>query len=342
VKLLTGDPTFGGEAAQLFVDRPVQMTSTGEVVFPYLQSTDLTALTPLASGSLYWHWWARPGGTVVSTAVAGTAVLAATTDRQLLAYAVEGGLRWTAALDDVALAPPLVIGSNRVAVATLAGTVSLYDLRDGRLIWRRQLDRAVRTPLASNGSVLAVVDDGPRLTVLDLASGLEHWHVDGGTQFGSTVAVGDHEVVLQAGHTGYGYDVTTGKQRWVRPSPVQLRAIAQHGDLIWVDTAQGLEAWAPETGRTVWAIPGAQGPTTAGSGCDGARPAADRAQSVGFVLRDDQVLAVGPDGAIRKAWTTTAPETAERRVHCSVGRVWVTGAALDGSWQLSVDSIGPT
>jgi hypothetical protein len=339
--LLSGDATFGGEQADLLVDRPILMTSSGDLVFPYGDGADLTAVTPLDSGDLYWHWWVRPGGTVVSTAVAGAAVLATTTDRQLVAYAAGGRLRWTASLDELALAPPLVIGDDRVALATLAGTVSLYDLTDGRRIWSRQLSRAVRTPLASNGSVLAVADDGPTLTVLDIASGRELWQADEGSQFGSSLAVGGREVVLQAGRTGYGYDLATGRQRWVRPSPIGLRAIARHGDLLWVDTDRGLEAWAPDTGLTVWAIPGGQGPTSAGAGCTRARSAAGATPSVGFVLRGEQLLAVAPDGAIQKSWTITAPGSAERLVHCSAGRVWVTASAIDGSSPLSVESVGP-
>lgn len=143
--LVNGDPTFGAQEATLTAGLTPAVTVDGVVVFPLVGGGDLTGMVPQRTGGLWWHWWARPGGDVVSVTSAGTLVIVTTTQRQLLVYTAAGRFRWGVPLDDVAVMPPVVLRDNRLAVGTVGGAVSVFDLSSGSRLWTAQLDHGVHT-----------------------------------------------------------------------------------------------------------------------------------------------------------------------------------------------------
>ena len=169
--LIDGDQTFGADRADLLPAQPPAVTSTGTLAFSLADGADLTALLPLASGSLWRHWWVRPGGQVATVAAVDALVIATTTDRRVTAYTAGGALAWSVPLDDVAVVPAVRVGRDAVAVATVGGQVSVLDAATGSVRWRRQLARGVHSPVVSDGSVLVAADAGPSVTAWDATTG---------------------------------------------------------------------------------------------------------------------------------------------------------------------------
>ena len=309
------------------------MTATGLLVFSLVDGADLTGLLPLSSGSLWWHWWVRPGGQVSTVAAAGPLVVVTTTDRRVAAYTAGGALAWTVPLDDVAVTPAVRVGADGVAVATVGGQVSMLDLRTGELRWRRQLARGVHNPLATDGSVLVAADAAPSVTAWDATTGARRWTVDAGSADGTTLVVHDDVVAVVSGAVS-GYDVRTGARRWTRDPGVGLDRVTGAGDQLWVGRDGALEAWSMADGTVRWTRPAAGPATVEGSGCvpDGSVR--------GLVRSGSRLAAVDAAGHDVGTW---ALDLAGDVVHvaCDGSGVVISSYAADGSVSLRIQRIGP-
>lgn len=330
--LIDGDQTFGADRADLLPAQPPALTSTGTLVFSLIDGADLTGLEPLRAGSLWWHWWVRPGGQVTTVAATGPLVVATTTDRRVSAYTAGGTLVWTVPLDDVAVVPAVRVGPDAVAVATVGGQVSVFDLRTGEVRWRRQLTRGVHNPIVSDGSVVVAADTGPSVTAWDATTGQQRWSIDAGSTYQTPLVV-HGDVVAVVGGAITGYDVRTGARRWTHDPGVGLGQVTGAGDQLWVGRNGALESWSMADGTRRWTRPGAESASAAGSGCtpDGSVR--------GLVLTGSQLAAVDASGRDVHAWPLDlAGDLVD--VACGGSGVVVSSYAGNGSTSLRVQTIG--
>lgn len=104
-------------------------------------------------------WVRRPGPTTLALLGAGDLVVAATSDRQLVAYDVDGLMRWQVPTADIAGLPPVQLDDDTLVMLTLDGFLTAHDLRTGAQRWRVAAP-AGEVPL----SIIEV--DGRPMTVL--------------------------------------------------------------------------------------------------------------------------------------------------------------------------------
>ena len=336
--LYTGDATFGGQDAALLPGLTPAVTTSGRVVFPVVGAADLTALQPLGPTALWWHWWARPGGQVTAMATVGPLVVVTTTTRELAVYTAGGRLQWRARLDDVAVAPPVAVGGRGLAVGTVGGEVSLFDLGTGELRWQHRLDHGVHSRLATDGKIVVAEDAGPTVTVWDVGSGRQLWSEDAGSAFGSTLLVSEHSVLVAGQGTVASYGRTDGRRLWLRDTGLGLGPATLAGGQLWLGVGTDLWAWSSADGSDLWRLPGAHPLSTQAAGCIAGRAA--RGLPLGLVQRGTGLAALGPDGSVLKEWTLPGTTRDVTTASCRAGRVWVTSYAADGSGDLVVATIG--
>lgn len=162
------------------------------------------------------HDWSRPGGVVLQLSSIGALAVASTTERQLVAYAPAGRAVWSHGLDEVAVAAPSPVGPDRLAVATLAGTVTLLDARDGRPIWTHDIGAAVTKPIAVGpAGELAVLDEENRLTLLG-PDGSRRWQQDL-TDRPTALGIGTDRILV-GGYSGL-TSIDPGSGRVLRSEP---------------------------------------------------------------------------------------------------------------------------
>lgn len=331
-ELFAGDPTFGGDTAAVFTAMPPVVAANGVVSFPQAEGRDLSGLVPFGPGRLWAHWWARPGGDVVTLASIGSLVLVTTTDRRLTAYQAGGDFRWSAPLDDVAVVAPVSVAGTSVAVATVSGEVALFDAATGRRLWRDQLDHGVHQALATDGSVLVAADAGPTLTAWDVDSGRQRWQSGVGSAFTTGLLVGRDEVVLASNGSLSAYDLADGDRRWNRPVGLGLASVSSRFGQLWVDVDGALQSRSFQTGGVVWTLPEGVGAAPACVGGPGAEPTA-------FAFRGTDLVAVDPRGRVQRSWALGGRATDVRSAGCADGRVWVSSYDA-GNGSLRVESIG--
>jgi outer membrane protein assembly factor BamB len=331
-ELLAGDSTFGGDTAEVFTGSAPVVAANGVIAFARGDARDVTGLLTLGPGQLWWHWWVRPGGDVVTMTSIGSLVLVTTTDRRLVAYQAGGGFRWSVELDDVAVVPPVSVGNDRVAVGTVSGEVAVLETASGARLWRAQLDHGVHAPLASDGSVLVAEDTGPTLTAWDASSGHQRWQVKAGSTFTTGLLVGPGEVVLASNGSLTAYDLATGDRRWDVPVGLGLTGISARSGQLWAEVDAGLESRSFRTGAVGWTVPGVSG---VAPGCS----VGASGETLSFAFRGADLVALDSRGRVRKSWALQARTTDVRSAACAVGRVWVTSYAPDDS-TLRVESVG--
>ena len=118
------------------------------------------------------RWAAHPGGSITALLAIGRVVVAATTQRTLVAYGDQGEFLWQAAISDASQVPltSLVRLDALVVVATLDGRVRAFDAETGTPSWEQRTPNEVRLPMQ-------VTDAG--VTVLDQAGNLRTYAADG-------------------------------------------------------------------------------------------------------------------------------------------------------------------
>lgn len=323
LKAEEGDDTFGSVAMQAFPEHPPVVTSLGCVVFASAATTDLVGLIPLETGSYWLHWWARPGGRILSTAAFGRTVVVTTSERTMMAYAPGGRLLWSVRLDDVALGPPVRVSGDRLAVASVRGVVGVRSAVDGHLVWSHRVPHGIAAPLASDGSVVAAVDDQRNLHVLDAHTGGQRWTAQIGLTAG-VVAVGGGRTVV-AGTDVQAYDNRTGTLVWHHTGATWGGGLRVEGDELAVDTGAGVRLYALSDGAARGLVPGANDPQPVGA--------------VWFVLDGRSLVAVDHTGATVRSWRLSV-RARNREIAVGPTGVWVFGDA-PGDLSLTGEQVSP-
>ncbi|HEX6447232.1 MAG TPA: PQQ-binding-like beta-propeller repeat protein [Streptosporangiales bacterium] len=320
LKAEEGDDTFGSGAMHALPEQAPVVTTLGCIVFGSAITTDLVGLLPLKSGTYWLHWWARPGGRILSLAAFGRTVVVTTSDRMMMAYAPGGRLLWSVRLDDVALAPPVRVSADRLAVATVRGDVSVRSAVDGHLVWSHRIPHGVGRPLATDGSVVAAVDDQRGLHVLDARTGRERWSAGVGLT-GGQVAVGAGRTVVVSSQVD-AYDNRTGRLVWHRTG-AYADAVQVSRTEAAVDTRSGVRLYALADGSERGFVPGG----------NDARPVG----GVWFVLSGDSLVAVDGTGRTEHSWHLSV-RARNREIVVGPDRVWVFGYS-PGDFQLTGEQV---
>lgn len=204
---------------------------------------------------------------------------------------LERNVRWKAALPGRGLSSPIIVG-DRIFLTACSGArqerlhVICLNARDGSKRWERQFWATGRTGCHEKISVAAPtpVSDGSRVFALFSSNDLVCLDLDGqlvwlrglmrdypnasnNLGLSSSPAVEDGILVVQAEADGdafaAGIDVATGLNRWKVERPKRVNwtspVVARGTDgraMVLLQSAQGLDALALDSGRTVWSRAG--------------------------------------------------------------------------------------
>lgn len=317
-----GDDTFGSETMQAFPEQAPVVTTLGCIVFGSAITTDLVGLIPLETGTYWLHWWVRPAGRILSVAAFGRTVVVTTSERRMMAYAPGGRLLWSVHLDDVALAPPVRVSGDRLAVASVRGVLSVRSAVDGHLVWSHRIPHGVARPLASDGSVVAAVDDQRGLHVLDAHTGRERWTTEVGLTGGQLAVSAGRTVVVSSAVDAY--DNRTGRLVW-HHTGAYAGGVAVDRTEVAVQNGAGVHLYALADGSGRGFVRGASDPQPVGGDW--------------FVLSAGSLVAVNGAGATVRSWRLSVHAT-KRAIVVGPDSVWVFGYA-PGDLTLTGERVRP-
>ncbi len=168
------------------------------------------------------------------------------------------------------------VSGDAVYVASSSGTVSKFNLADGKLIWQAQtggvLMAGVAVGAGSAEGVTAVVNDKSELVIISAEGKVERRFSAGGVVLEAPVIAGATVVVRLADNRVAGFDLGSGNRRWVlqrnlptlvlhgqsgmrvraRPSEESSSTVLGPGDvivnmpggrLLWLDAVSGAVRW---------------------------------------------------------------------------------------------------
>ncbi len=208
-------------------------------------SRDVYALTPHTADAWRTLWRLHPGGTVLSVTALGDVVVLATSSRQLVGYDDAGARLWTYDAGELVAQPPIGVGPDRLAAVTVAGRLTMLDLRTGRPRWTTATGTDVGvapalvgdpdgTATASTAAVVVVGRDGT--VVAHAASdGSRRWQLSA-TAPQRVVPLGADRMVLVDDIDLDAVDVATGTRVWRRPARDSVVAATPFGDRAVVAT----------------------------------------------------------------------------------------------------------
>lgn len=199
------------------------------------------------------RWNAHPGGQVTSAVAIGRVVVAATTERTVVAYGDHGEFLWQASLGDVS-AVPLVRFGALVVVAGLDGRVTAFDAETGRTAWTVQTSTEIRQPMVTDGETLTVLDQAGNL--LDLGADGTVLH-EFATEAPEVFAVADGIAVVASRGDSYvrGYRLTDGEPVWRVQLSGTRRSMDAFGTAVVIGRPDELVSLRAADGVQLWAKP---------------------------------------------------------------------------------------
>ncbi len=219
-----------------------------------------------ADGPANARWAAHPGGSITALLAIGRVVVAATTERNLVAYGDQGEFLWQASLSDASQVPltSLVRLGSLVVVATLDGRVRAFDAETGAAAWEQRTPNEIRLPMQVTG---------PGVTVLDQAGNVRTYASDGALQQSVTTdppesfCVAGELAIIASRMDGIvrAYRMADGSLAWRTPvagSRIEIRpvgdvAVIRQGDnLIALRASDGAVAWTKPMRATATAVRG--------------------------------------------------------------------------------------
>ncbi len=214
--------------------------------------------------------WRVDTGTPVSAGVGsdGLTVALATPRGEVLAYDVEGRLRWRAQVSSDVTAPPLV-GRGVVVVRSTDQRVTAFEADSGKRRWTYQrqqppLSLRVVTEMAFAGDTVVVGFPGGRLVGVALANGAARWDVAVSEPKGTTEVERLADVVGAVAVAGRDLcaasfqgrivcaDAVTGNLRWARELSAGAGAGIGESQVYAVDERSSVLAFTRDAGASVW------------------------------------------------------------------------------------------
>lgn len=320
VRALDGDETFGYRDLDLLSTSAPAVTQRGNLVLTQVHTDDVQTLLRTRQDSHLQATWIRPGGKILTLTPLGDLFAVTTSERRLVVYDSWGVLLWRATTDDVAVAAPLRIGADRLAVVTLSGRLTVFEAATGRELWTQSLPRGVPGPWAADDRTLLLVDNQHELQALSAADGSSLWSHDLGGQPAQLALQGDRALFLSGGGAVTALDRESGRLAWRRPLGAGGEEFAVSDDAVGARTQEGLEVLDLASGRRRFELPGVAAHTYAAGSW--------------WVLVGGEIRALDASGRVEASYPTERQSYPEFRV--GGGRVWLfqrsTETTLHGTW----------
>lgn len=202
------------------------------------------------------RWAAHPGGSITALLAIGRVVIAATTERALVAYGAQGEFLWQASLSDASEVPltSLVQLGTLVVVASLDGRVRAFDAETGALAWEQRLPNEVRLPMQVGAAGVTVLDQAGNLRTFGADGAVLHeLEADPPESYG---IVGDLVVVAsRMDAIVRGYRISDGSLAWRTPVAGARNAIDAVGDVAVIRQSDNLLALRATDGGIAWSTP---------------------------------------------------------------------------------------
>lgn len=198
----------------------------------------------------------------------GLMVAVATPRGEVLAYDVEGKLRWRAQVSSDVTAPPLV-GRGVVVVRSTDHRVTAFEAESGKRRWTYQrqqppLSLRVGTEMAFAGDNVVVGFPGGRLVGVALANGAARWEVAVSEPKGTTEVERLADVVGAVAVAGRDLcaasfqgrivcaDAVNGNLRWARELSAGAGVGIGESQVYAVDARANVLAFTRDAGASVW------------------------------------------------------------------------------------------
>jgi outer membrane protein assembly factor BamB len=227
---------------------------------------DLVRIDP-SDGKQVWH--ARvPAKLGAGVGSDGFVVAVAGQRGEVFGYSAEGLMRWRAQVPSDVVTTPLV-GHGLVLVRSTDQGVTAFDAEDGHKKWnfkRQTPPLALRAPsemVFSGDSVIAGFPGG-RLVAIALSNGAARWDSAVSEPKGATEVERLADVLgsigLQDNHVCAAsyqgrvacFDATSGDQQWAREMPAGAGVAIEGEELVGIDSASTVQAFALSTGAARW------------------------------------------------------------------------------------------
>jgi outer membrane protein assembly factor BamB len=227
---------------------------------------ELVRIDP-SNGKEVWH--ARtPAQLGAGVGADGFVVAVAGQRGEVFAFSAEGALLWQTRVPSDVVAAPLV-GHGLVIVRSTDQAVTAFEAQTGKRKWifkRQTPPLALRAPteLAFSDDNVIVGFPGGRLVAIALTNGASRWDSPVSEPKGSTEverladvigSIGlQDEQVCAASYQGRiaCFDAHTGEQQWARELSAGAGVAIDHEELIGVDAASTVQAYARSGGAAKW------------------------------------------------------------------------------------------
>lgn len=245
---------------------PLQPAVVENAVYAAAADGTLVRIAP-ETGRVVWRVEAE---TPISAGVGsdGLTVVVATPRGEVLAYDVEGTLRWRAQVSSDVTAPPLV-GRGVVVVRSTDHRITAFDAVNGKRRWTYQrqqppLSLRVGTEMAFAGDTVAVGFPGGRLVGVALANGAARWEAAVSEPKGTTEVERLADVVGAVAVAGRDLcaasfqgrivcaDAVNGNLRWARELSAGAGVAIGESQVYAVDARASVLAFSREAGASVW------------------------------------------------------------------------------------------
>jgi outer membrane protein assembly factor BamB len=227
---------------------------------------DLIRLDP-NDGKQVWHVQ-TPVRLGAGVGTDGFVVAVAGQRGEVLAYSAEGKLLWQTRVPSDVVTPPLV-GHGLVIVRSTDQGVTALDAENGHKKWvfkRQTPPLALRAPseMVFSGESLIAGFPGGRLVAIALSNGASRWDSPVSEPKGATeverladvlgsIGLKDNQVCA-ASYQGRiaCFDATSGEQQWAREMPAGAGVAIDGEELVGVDSAATVQAFARSSGAARW------------------------------------------------------------------------------------------
>lgn len=254
------DPLFG--ASTLAISPALQPVELDGALAVADGNTGSLALFARSGDDLRRTAVLRPGGAVTALGAAEGLLLAATSQRRLVAYSPDGIRRWTSPVADVLVAPPIAGGDGTIVTGGVDGGVSAVDARTGEPRWATSVSSDAVSHLLRAGDKAIAVDRTGHLVALSLEDGSVIWRSEGRAI--DAITATDDAVLVARDNSIDRLDAATGALRWSSPTGTGADAVAVVGDAVVVLTWDDVRAFSADDGAPRWRAPGAERAATDG------------------------------------------------------------------------------
>lgn len=302
------DPVWGDTAFTVTPDvRPVMVGDALAVAD--LNSGDLTLLHEDDQG-LVVSRVLRPGGDVIALGTVGEVLIAATSERELVAYTVRGDRVWTHRTPDLVVAAPVSDRGDGLVVACLDGTLKLLDAATGKERWSTAVSSHGVESLTVTRDFAVSADRAGALAAVDLDDGEPVWTDESEGEVAGFATDGE-ALYAARGDDIERLDAASGATVWKTDVRTGMDGLALVGDHVVAQTWSDLAAVDPESGRIAWRAPGASSMTTDGTAL--------------IAATGSRIRLIAEDGTDAASWPVP-PESlgSFRYLTPAVNAVWMT------------------